>query len=264
MKNLFFAMLFGAIALTSCKKEEVLPTTTTPTPTTTNVKLASATTTSGVQVDLYAKTATLNDGYNPLYVKVMASGGAVNASAVVSYNPMMDMGTMMHTTPTEQPVFNSATQMYEGVVSFVMPSSAGGAWTLNVTVDGELVSFPLTILSSPTKVIGIYTGTDAKNYVVSLVPLATWEVGMNDVEIMIHERASMMSFPAVSNFDIVMTPEMVSMGHGSPNNVSPTATANGHYKGKVNYTMTGDWRLHFKLNMGGVLIQDDAFLDILF
>lgn len=258
-------MLFGAVAFTSCKKKEVEPTTTvTPTTTAQNVKIATETTTSGVIVDLYAAQAALTDGYNPLFVKITDVNGAVNNAAVVSFNPMMDMGTMMHTTPTEQPVYNATTEMYEGVISFVMPTNAGGAWTLNVNVDGEAVAIPLTINPSPTKIIGIYTGTDTKKYVVSLVVPDQWEVGMNDVEILIHERASMMSFPALDNIDVVMTPEMISMGHGSPNNVSPVSIGNGHYKGQVNYTMTGDWRLHFQLSIAGTVVHSDAFLDILF
>ncbi|MDT4842046.1 hypothetical protein FQZ97_759270 [compost metagenome] len=75
----------------------------------------------------------------------------------------------------------------------------------------------------------------------------------------------MMNFPAQDNLTIEMTPEMPSMGHGSPNNISPVSTGNGHYKGKVNYTMTGDWRLHLKVSdANGTVLLQDAFIDILF
>lgn len=259
------AVLLGAFALTSCKKEEIAPATVTPTPTTpTSVKIASATTTSGVVVDLYAKSATLSDGHNPMYVKVTDASGTNNSSATVTFNPMMDMGTMMHSCPFENPVYNGTTNMYEGAIVFIMPTTATGSWSLGINVNGETVSFPLTIAASATKMVGGYTGTDGKVYFVSMVKPSEWKVGMNDVEILIHERASMMSFPANNGFDVLMTPEMISMGHGSPNNVSPTLTSNGHYKGKVNFTMTGDWRLHFELKMGSTVIHSDAYLDILF
>jgi hypothetical protein len=42
---------------------------------------------------------------------------------------------------------------------------------------------------------------------------------------------------------IEMIPDMPSMGHGSPNNENPVHTAIGHYKGKINFTMTGEWRI---------------------
>ena len=72
----------------------------------------------------------------------------------------------------------------------------------------------------------------------------------------------MMTFPAEDNFSITMTPEMPSMGHGSPNNVNPVLTKNGHYKGKVNFTMTGDWRINLVLNKEGK--STTTFFDLLF
>ncbi|MNR44863.1 hypothetical protein D3C85_1636520 [compost metagenome] len=59
-----------------------------------------------------------------------------------------------------------------------------------------------------------------------------------------------------------MTPEMPSMGHGSPNNVEPVITKNGIYKGKVNFTMTGDWKINFVLAKGGQ--SNVTFFDLTF
>ena len=143
-------------------------------------------------------------------------------------------------------------------------SSMAGNWTVKVTVNGNQVVFPVTVAEAATKIVGSYTGTDGEIYFISLIQPVTWKVGLNDIEIMINRKASMMSFPADNDFEVIMTPEMPSMGHGSPNNVSPTLLSNGRYKGVVNYTMTGDWRLHFELKKAGVTIHSDAFLDILF
>jgi hypothetical protein len=63
----------------------------------------------------------------------------------------------------------------------------------------------------------------------------------------------------VNDYSIVLTPEMPSMGHGSPNNVNPTFSSNGHYTGKVNYTMTGDWRLNLSLSQSGTLVKELYF-----
>jgi hypothetical protein len=52
------------------------------------------------------------------------------------------------------------------------------------------------------------------------------------------------------------------MGHGSPNNVNPVHDAYGHYKGKLNFTMTGLWRIQLKLYKGGKLLTDQIFFDI--
>jgi hypothetical protein len=76
--------------------------------------------------------------------------------------------------------------------------------------------------------------------------------------------ASMMSFPPSTDLTVEITPEMPSMGHGSPNNVNPVHTQNGHYVGTANFTMTGDWRIHLTIKEGNRLITDKAYFDILF
>lgn len=265
MKNILFVGIACALALTSCKKEEVAPTTTTtPTPTSESlVTISSDTTSNNEVVTLFSQSANLKTGYNKMYVSVKNLNGTSISNATVTYAPLMDMGTMMHASPVEQPVYNSTIDKYEGVVVFTMASTAG-TWTLDVNVNGNPVTFTVNVTEAPTKVVGSYTGTDGNSYIVTLVPLAAWTVGMNDMEIMIHKKETMMSFPADNDFSIVLDPEMVSMGHGSPNNVSPTSIGNGHYKGIVNLTMTGDWRFNMELSKNSTVIHSNAYLDILF
>ena len=263
MKRIILSLLLGGVVFTSCKKEEVTPEETVTPTTVSKIQLDSKTTTSNRTVTLFADNAILYTGSNNLYVKVTDASGVMVSNAAITYMPMMQMTSMSHSSPAENPIYNSGLEMYKGLVVFTMASMAG-TWTLDVDVDGEMVTFDLNVLESDTKMVGVYTGTDAVTYVVSLLRPVNWTVGMNDVEIMIHKKESMMSFPPVDDFDIVMTPEMISMGHGSPNNVSPVFVSNGHYKGTVNYTMTGDWRLHFELSQNSTVIHADAYLDILF
>ena len=262
MKNLLFIAIAIAMTVVSCKKEETnTPETNTPTPTTyTNV--GSSTLSTNEEVTIFAMSS-LQTGYNAIFIEISDANGNVLTNKTVSFLPMMDMGTMQHSSPFEQAVLSTSSNMYEGAAIFTMASMAG-TWTLDVTVDGETVNVPVTVAEAPTKLVGMYTGTDSEIYIVSLVPLADWEVGMNDLEIMIHKRESMMSFPAVEDMTVVLTPEMTSMNHGSPNNVSPVHIGNGHYNGDVNFTMTGDWRLHFELSNASGVVHNDAFLDILF
>lgn len=266
-KYTLLALLISAIALISCKKEEVEPTdnnnTNTTTSDTTMYLIASGNTANGESVELFALDQTITNGYTQFFAKVKDASGQIMSNANVTFMPMMDMGTMQHSAPVVQPVFNSGTNTYAGVVVFQM-SSMGGTWTLDVNVDGSPVTFDLTVAESATKVVGVYTGTDGVNYVVSLARPVDWTVGMNDLKLMIHKKETMMSWPAVEDLDVILDPEMPSMGHGSPNNVSPIHTGNGYYEGEVNFTMTGDWRLHLKLLRSGVEIHNDAFLDILF
>jgi len=263
MKKIIMGALLSALVFTSCKKEETTPETTPGTPTASQIEIATATTSNNEMVVLYADHNSLTNGYENIYVTVKDANNNPMTNATVEYKPMMDMGTMQHTCPTEQPIFDSSIGKYKGAAVFVMASTAG-TWTFEVKVNGNLAVFNITVDEAPTKVMGMYTGTDGSNYVVSLLRPVTWKVGMNDFEILIHKKESMMSWPAVEDFTVVFDPEMMSMNHGSPNNVSPVHVGNGHYNGDVNFTMTGDWRFHLELSQAGTVIQADAFLDILF
>ena len=264
MKKILFVGITCVLALASCKKKEIVPT---PTPITpiveTLITLGSDTTSNNEIVTLYAQTSSLQTGYNKMYVSVKNLSGTSINDAAVSYAPLMDMGSMTHACPVEQPVFNSAITKYEGVVAFTMPSTSG-TWTLGVNVNDNSVTFGLNVIAAATKLVGSYVGTDNSTYIVTLVPLAKWTVGLNDMEIMIHKKASSTSFPADNDFTMVLDPQMISMGHGSPNNVSPTSIGNGHYRGKVNLTMTGDWKFNFELSKNGTVIIANAYVDILF
>ncbi|MCK4750942.1 MAG: FixH family protein, partial [Bacteroidales bacterium] len=75
-------------------------------------------------------------------------------------------------------------------------------------------------------------------------------------------KESMMSFPPAEDLIVEIEPEMPSMDHGSPNNEHPVHLADGHYRGKINFTMTGWWRVHITLKKGDEVVTDEAFLDI--
>lgn len=281
MKKGILLVLFGALALTSCKKEGCTDPNAVnydehakkdngscnydnpvPEPTSPYLALDTAYTSNNDRVILFADEA-LSAGYSNLYVQIEDQNGINVTGASVTYTPMMDMGTMQHSAPTIQPTFDTSENHYAGVVIFQM-SSMGGTWTLDVDVDGSPATFTLNVAEPDTKVVGVYQGTDAINYIVSLVRPVTWETGENDLNIMIHKMETMLSFPAVTDLDIVFTPEMVSMGHGSTGNVDPVHVADGLYSGIVNFNMSGDWRFHLELSRAGTVIHDDAFLDILY
>lgn len=265
MKKLIFAAMIAVVGLSACKKEDPQPDETTATPTSvTKATLGTQVTSNNETVVLYADNATLRTAYTPVYVQVKDANGNVKEDATVSIMPMMDMTSMSHSSPIETVVYDATSKMYKGAIVFTMASGSMGSWAVKVTVNGEELTFPVTVVEAATKVVGSYTGTDSLVYIVSLIEPASWKVGLNDVEFLISKKASMMSFPADEEFTVVMDPEMTSMNHGSPNNVSPVHIGNGHYKGVVNYTMTGDWRLNLELSKSGTVIVSNAYVDILF
>lgn len=262
MKNLFafFAML-SVLFLFSCKKDEK----TDPTPVSTQKSpIASAKTADGYTVELLGDTNVLFTGYNKLYFRVLDASGKAVTNATPEVTPLMDMTTMSHATPHDAVQWNSSENLYGSAVTFIMPTTPDGNWYLSVKIAGNTTKMPVTVKDYPTKVLNSAKGTDSVFYYAALVRPKAWTVGMNDITFAVYKRESMMDFPAVSDLTLEMTPEMPSMGHGSPNNVSPTSIGNGLYKGRVNFTMTGDWRIHLKLSRNGSEIVNDLPLDILF
>lgn len=223
----------------------------------------------GMKVQLWAKTS-LFVGYNNLYIAVMDSAtGNFVTDAHIHLEPMMDMGTMQHSAPFENPSSTLAVNsLFPCSVVFIM-SSMGGTWKLNVEVHNHTTnkegtaSIPVTVSEvTPPVMKSIVALNDSSKLFISYLKPSKLNVGINDFEITIHKRMNMMNFPADSGYTIVLTPEMPSMGHGSPNNVDPVHSGNGHYKGKVNFTMTGDWRLNLDIFKNGEVVDTTMYFDV--
>ena len=212
----------------------------------------------GLSVKIYQYGQDLIVGYNRLEFLVIKNGESGEyTSATITLKPMMDMGSMKHACPLENPVLGlNFNKVYGGAVVFQMPSSDMGIWTLCVIVkdeqtgeEGELV-IPVNIITPAEARMKSFTLGDEKIFV-SLIEPSRPIVGVNDYEITIHKRQSMMMWPAVETFTVSIDPEMPTMGHGSPNNINPVHIVNGHYKGKVNFTMDGYWKVNMVLGHDG-------------
>lgn len=255
---MFSCAILCAVIFVSCKKDNIKPTITSD-----KNKLAE-TTKNDKTITLWSDDQALQTGYNKLYVTVTDLQGNEVKEVEVSFSTLMDMGTKKHSSPAEMPYYNRDLKGFEGAVVFTMPTSETGSWQLDVKVDGSVITFPLTVKEPAQKRSGVYVGTDGQKYVLALVSPGKWKIGLNDLNIFINRQVSMMEFVADDDFKVEVITEMPSMEHGSPNNVNPESMGKGYYKGKVNYTMTGDWRLHFKLKKNGAVIIEDAYVDVLF
>lgn len=255
MKSVLYSLIGLLFVLASCKKAE----TNSPSPTARLVKLGENTLASGTHLTLYSESS-LVSGYQKIFIQL---SGSHHAEDILKISSLMDMGTMKHASPAIDPVYNSQTGLYEAAVVFTMPSGSG-QWQLNVSVNGESKSFPVSIASSLTKIAGTFTATTGEVYVLAIYPYQNFKVGMNDFTVFLSKKETPMLFTPVDNLTLQFTPEMVAMGHSSPNNVNPVGKGKGLYSGKVNFTMTGDWRLHFKIMADGLILSGDTYLDITF
>jgi hypothetical protein len=278
LNTIVWMMAAVVIGLTSCKKEDNT------TPSNTNntnpdaglaipsnlVKLGEAYISgAATKAVVYAdKSAAV--GYIKIYTAMYDSATNTRVKdGHFSVNPIMDMGTMKHSAPVENGSESvPPDQLFKSAVVFSM----GGTWTLDIHFhnhvnDKEGKGVLMLNVTNPTTAVMrnfIVAADDSARLFVSLIQPASPKIGINDFEISIHKKASMMSFPAVVDYTVEIEPEMPSMGHGSPNNVNPTHIANGHYAGKVNFTMSGFWRVKLTIKKNGVLLSNDQYFDITF
>jgi hypothetical protein len=217
-------------------------------------------------------------GYNNLVVVLYDSLNLKEkiTDAHIHFMPVMTMKmgmmTMQHACPVENPDETAVNNVFPGAVAFIMATETDGTWKLGVSVhnhkydkEGE-AEFDITVDNPATSILSVFTSqsVDSSKLVLSLVQPTAPKVGMNDIEFTIHKKADMMNFPADNSYTIEITPEMPSMGHGSPNNVNPVNTGNGHYKGKVNFTMTGEWKVNVLVKKDGNTVSKNAYFNITF
>jgi len=217
-------------------------------------------------------------GYNKLFVVLYDSLNLQTrlTDAHITFLPLMTMGMgatlVQHASPVENPDEMAVDGVFPGAVVFVMPTSMSGAWKLGVGVHNHKINkegeadFDITVDNPATSVLSVFTSqsADSTKLVLSLVKPTSPVVGMNDIEFTIHRKATMMDWPSDDSYTMEITPTMPSMGHGSPNNVNPVNTTMGHYKGKVNFTMTGEWRVDVLVKKDGAIISKNAYFNITF
>jgi len=263
--HLLSITIFMALLLQSCSDDSV-NNTVTPTPVSENLTLLGTQYTTGMKVNLYSDTI-LFVGYNKIYIEVNDSvtGTTVN-DAHIELMPMMDMGSMQHSCPYDNPVSNvSVNGKYPCDVVLIMPSTAG-SWTLETNVHNHItnaegsVVFPLNV-ANPTYSTLKSKVVNGSTYFISMIDPSKPIVGINDLLVKVNKRVTMMDFPNDSFYTYSVYPWMPSMGHSSPNNVNPVYTTEGMYDGKVNFTMTGDWRITLKFIESP---QDSVSFDLVF
>jgi hypothetical protein len=231
---------------------------------------------SSFNVGFYAKDS-LFVGYNKVYFKITdKSTNVAVTQSTLALHPLMNMGTYSHACPFENPGSTlNGDGYFEGAVLFSMIGTNSWSLSADISANGKsetaLFAIDKVLITSPVKKIvvidslstGPGTWTITK-YPMSIIGSDKWKVGNNPFEITVHTMASMMSFPFCSDLTIEIDPQMPSMGHGSPNNVNPVHTSNGHYAGTVNFTMTGAWRINMVIKKTDRLISNKAYFDITF
>jgi len=214
---------------------------------------------SGVRVEVCAEDS-VKIGYTNLFIALFDSASNSRLDDVtISVEPVMHMAMHSHSAPNE----GVGKQLENGYLPCHIVFIMAGDWELHIqftnNANQQTGNIILPIRVSPSGLVKKVTGTDSMSYFITMIEPRDPEVGLNTFEIAIHIKQSMMSFPPVEDLKVEMTPSMPSMGHGSPNNEDPVYDLNGHYVGKVNFTMTGDWRIDLKMTRDSILITETHF-----
>lgn len=273
--NRFAYTAFAIVSLSiftiiSCKKDikTINPNPVDPYPIPTNLKLIGETFASGAaaKVKVYSE-KDLFTGYNKLYVALFDSlTGARITSSHVYFKPVMNMGSASHGCPVENPNQNAVNGLFKGAVIFTMTSGTGYNWTLGLHVhnhlndlegDGEI---DIDVTAPADAQVKVRTAlNDGKQLILTIIEPAIPKVGVNDFIMAVHKlNTATKEYDTISGCTVQIEPLMPSMGHGSPNNVNPVYTGNGHYAGKVNFTMSGLWQVTLKIMEGTAAVDTTA------
>ena len=209
----------------------------------------------------YSKTGSLHNGYNDLYFVVTKkkTGNYVKDFNITNVTPIMNMVKMnkFHSTPVSPAVeiFDDTRKAIKhGWVSFLMNTSEAGTWAFSY--DIAVLGSKASVTDKAIVVNAIPDGQEwLKNfkvgdntYYLSLVNPIDWKTGENVIQAYISKKSAPITTPyalASETFTVEIDPRMPDMGsHTSPGNKALTKQADGSYKGSINLTMTGLWRIH--------------------
>jgi hypothetical protein len=251
-KNTVFALVTFIFLLVSCKKEDVKVTP--QVNEAAGLQQIDSLTQGNYTFYIYKKdTGKLVVGYNEIYIQLKnkATGKFVE-DANLSWKPLMHMASMSHACPYSgiDKVPNTNT-LYKGYFIFIMASDDMEYWEINYNYIKETdtlakVSNRPTIVNATGRVrYKSFTGADNVSfYYLALVNPTEPKVGGNEITAYLYKKVDLLTFTQVENYTIKIDPRMPGMGnHTSPNNTNLT-NYSGIYKGVLNLTMTGYWKIN--------------------
>ncbi|NMH87471.1 hypothetical protein [Flavivirga algicola] len=209
-------------------------------------------------IELYNKAGKFNTGYNNVTIRIKDhTDNSYLENANISWTPMMQMPSMQHSCPksTITKIADKKT-LYQGIVIYQMTNTDGSGWSLtfNYNINGEdyTATDTISVTQSEKQNVTNFIGSDGKSYIVALIDPKDPIIGINDLMVGLYKMESMVSFPVVQDYTIMLDPRMPGMGnHSSPNNTDLSYNSTDNmYHGNLSLTMTGYWVLNLKLKNG--------------
>ncbi len=256
MKKILF-LLFSALFLYSCGKDNPVNTETPVNPNYTKLFTVDS---AGIKYEFYSKTgATLLVGYNEIGFKVFLNG-AEQKTGYVNYIPVMyHTAGPGHGTPVSPKFyFNDADGLFTGYASYIMLSDSStsfwyGDYGYN---DGNFIRHRnFDVVQNPNNQMRFWLPQGSTTlYLLTIISGKDAKIGLNDFKCILHSSDDQITYNEVDSAKMYIKPWMPSHGHGSSNNSNPVFLGNGHYQGKANYTMAGEWYLYDSIQVNNQFI----------
>jgi hypothetical protein len=207
----------------------------------------------------------LTTGYSSVYFAVFDSiSNKPITDSHLHVHATMNVDGVQHICPVENPEPLAVNGLFEAKVVF-MTGEEHSMCDFHVSIHNHLngnrgtAEFEFPIAAKDPANVAVFSAGDGTQYSVSYRFANSPKVGVNEFEVIIFRLDDDGYIPA-DDLSIVLAPRMTAMGHGSPNNVSPTLAGRGHYSGKVNFTMTGEWTIGLELSDTAGIVGNPAFI----
>jgi len=217
-------------------------------------------------IEIFTKSGEITQGYNEFTIRLKdKTSQEFVENATFMWMPMMHMTETSHSCPKSSLIkVEGKETVYSGYIVFQMPENNDEGWDLTFDYSingGDFTAVgDISVPASDKQIVTTFIGADEVKYIVAYIEPQTPEVMVNDMIVGVYKMESMMSFPVVENYIIMLDPRMPSMGnHTSPNNEDLVYnTASKMYDGKLSLTMTGYWKLNLMLhNQDGELLKGE-------
>ncbi|HUH75135.1 MAG TPA: FixH family protein [Chitinophagales bacterium] len=261
-----FIALLSALSFISCKKDDIEE------PVKKNIldqlKLVTTFKNESDNIEIYTKSGKFTQGYNDVYFQVKNSSGEVIAHEAQSWMPMMKMTMKSHSCPFSEITKVADNPMVSsGFIIFNMASDDMGSWklTINYTVDDveKVAEGEISVQASARRVTQGFKGSDSIQYFIALIEPSIPKEGPNVMKAGLYKMEADHTFSPIGNYKVLIDPRMPGMGnHSSPNNEDLISQGKGIYNGKVNFSMTGYWKINLQVeNESGVILKGEAITE---
>jgi hypothetical protein len=197
-------------------------------------------------------------GYNSIGFKVFINNNE-KTTGFVKFKATMYHGLNgpSHTVPSKDNFYyDSQIQLFKGYIVFIMYDTAAfWAGDYNYNNDAQIDSSIFALYMNNSAQIKVWDNViTQKIYILSLVSPLSARVGLNGVELLLHESNGLVTYRELDSAQMYIKTWMESMGHGSGNNVNPVSLGGGMYRGTANFTMPGEWFLYDSIKYNGQFI----------